>query len=105
MGIGKNLTIRYVSQYFGHDTIRITISRYCDINKDENTSTCICTSDDIDQDKLSQNYFIQNSLSILLIPMKFPGNILFVQLVVLAISLNFEAKVLPIVNFKLRQRC
>ena len=42
----------------------------------------------------------------LLIPLKFPGsNILFVQLVVLAISLNFEAKVLPNVNFKLRRRC
>ena len=61
-----------------HDTIHITIryvSQYCDINKDENTCTCICTSDDIDQeDKLSQNYFIQNSLPIFLIPMKFPGS-------------------------------
>ena len=38
--------------------------------------------------------------------MKIPGsNILFVQLVVLAIFLNFEAKVLPNVNFKLQRLC
>ena len=106
VGIGKNLTIRYVSRYFGHDTIRITISRYCNINKDENTSTCICTSDDIDQRTNWVKTISFKTASHLLIPMKFAGsNILFVQLIVLAISLNFEAKVLPNVNFKLWRRC
>ena len=28
VGIGKNLTIQYVSRYFGHDTIPIAILRY-----------------------------------------------------------------------------
>ena len=58
VGIGKNLTIWYVSRYFGQDTIHIKISRYCDINKDENTSTCICTSDDITfTTRLNMNFY------------------------------------------------
>ena len=52
VGIGMNLTIRYVSRYLGHDTIHITILRF-----KEFMYFRLYWS----EDKLSQNHFIHNS--------------------------------------------